>query len=89
MRQDYLQGLRKEYDKIMRFPSPPNIPSGGSPSERLDMAFRKVLTVSKKELLQKEQEKLASPSKHLSAFAAPKATCPLDLREESLIYNRK
>jgi hypothetical protein len=38
----------------MRFPPPADIPDGGSPAERLDMAFRKVLTVSKADLLKAE-----------------------------------
>jgi hypothetical protein len=38
----------------MRLPSPPNIPEGGTPTERLDMAFRKVLTVPKAALLKEE-----------------------------------
>lgn len=38
----------------MRTPPPVNLPEGGTPAERLDMAFRKVLTVSKAELLKAE-----------------------------------
>jgi|HubBroStandDraft_5_1064220.scaffolds.fasta_scaffold646249_1 hypothetical protein len=38
----------------MRTPPPVNLPEGGTPAERLDMAFRKVLTVSKAELLGEE-----------------------------------
>jgi hypothetical protein len=38
----------------MRTPPPANLPEGGTPAERLDMAFRKVLTVSKSELLKAE-----------------------------------
>jgi hypothetical protein len=38
----------------MRFPTPPDIPSGGTPAERLDIAFRKVLTVSKADLVKEE-----------------------------------
>jgi hypothetical protein len=38
----------------MRTPPPVNLPEGGTPAERLDMAFRKVLTVSKSELLKAE-----------------------------------
>jgi hypothetical protein len=38
----------------MRTPPPVNLPEGGTPAERLDMAFRKVLTVSKFELLKAE-----------------------------------
>jgi hypothetical protein len=38
----------------MKYPSPPNLPEGGTPAERLDMAFRKVLTVPKSTLLKEE-----------------------------------
>ena len=38
----------------MRFPTPAEIPDGGSPSERLDMAFRKILTVPKTALVKDE-----------------------------------
>ena len=39
----------------MKYPSPPDLPSGGTPAERLDLAFRKVLTVSKADLLKEEE----------------------------------
>jgi hypothetical protein len=39
----------------MKPPPHVNIPEGGTPAERLDMAFRKVLTVSKEALLQTEE----------------------------------
>jgi len=38
----------------MRTPPPINMPEGGTPAERLDMALRKVLTVSKADLLKAE-----------------------------------
>ena len=38
----------------MRFPPPADLPEGGTPAERLDMAFRKVLTVPKEALLREE-----------------------------------
>ncbi len=38
----------------MRTPPAIDLREGGTPSERLDMAFRKVLTVSKADLLKKE-----------------------------------
>ena len=38
----------------MKYPSPPDLPLGGTPASRLDMAFRKVLTVSKEELTKQE-----------------------------------
>lgn len=40
----------------MKYPSPPDLPEGGTPAERLDRAFRKVLTVPK-EVILKEQER--------------------------------
>lgn len=42
---------------FMKYPPPAQLPSGGTPAQRLDLAFRKVLTVSKDELL-KEESKL-------------------------------
>jgi len=41
----------------MKYPPPVQLPMGGTPAQRLDLAFRKVLTVSKDELL-KEESKL-------------------------------
>ena len=38
----------------MKSPPPANLPEGGTPAERLDMAFRKVLTVSKEAILKEE-----------------------------------
>jgi hypothetical protein len=38
----------------MRLPPTANIPDGGTPAERLDLAFRKVLTVTKEEILKQE-----------------------------------
>jgi hypothetical protein len=38
----------------MRTPPPVNLPEGGTPAERLDAAFRKVLTVSKADILKAE-----------------------------------
>jgi hypothetical protein len=38
----------------MKTPPVPNLPEGGTPAERLDMAFRKVLTVPKEALLREE-----------------------------------
>jgi hypothetical protein len=40
--------------EAMRTPPPVNLPEGGTPAERLDMAFRKVLTVSKADILKAE-----------------------------------
>jgi hypothetical protein len=41
----------------MRTPPPARLPCGGTPAERLDLAFRKVLTVSKTLLNAEEEEK--------------------------------
>ena len=38
----------------MKFPAPADLPEGGTPAERLDMAFRKVLIVPKEALLKEE-----------------------------------
>jgi hypothetical protein len=40
--------------KSMRYPEPADIPDGGTPAERLDLAFRKVLTVPKAALVKEE-----------------------------------
>jgi len=45
---------KRYYGPRMKYPSPPNLPEGGTPAERLDMAFRKVLTVPKSTLLKEE-----------------------------------
>ena len=48
----------------MKLPPPANIPQGGTPAERVDAAFRKVLNVPKEELLKREaEEKEARGSK--------------------------
>jgi hypothetical protein len=38
----------------MRLPKPPDLPAGGTPAQRLDTAFRKVLAVSKEAILKEE-----------------------------------
>jgi hypothetical protein len=38
----------------MKLPPPANLPDGGTPAERLDMAFRKVLTVPKEAIMKEE-----------------------------------
>ena len=38
-------------------PPPVNLPEGGTPWERLDTAFRKVLTVPKEALLKEERKR--------------------------------
>ena len=42
------------YHRAMRTPPRVDPPNGGTPAERLDMAFRKVLTVSKQALIREE-----------------------------------
>lgn len=55
----------------MKTPPPINFPEGGTPAERLDRAFRQVLTVSKTDLLEveaqekREKEKLKAERNHL------------------------
>ena len=39
----------------MKTPPRVSLPEGGTPAERLDMAFRKVLTVPKSALLKEEE----------------------------------
>ncbi len=51
----------------MRRPPSVNMPSGGTPKERLDMAFRKILTVPKEAILKEEaQEKERRATKRLA-----------------------
>ena len=40
----------------MRLPPPADLPEGGTPAERLDLAFRKVLTVPKAAILREESK---------------------------------
>ena len=40
----------------MKLPRPVDLPIHGTPSERLDMAFRKTLTVTKHELIKQEKQ---------------------------------
>ena len=40
----------------MRTPPPVNMPEGGTPADRLDMALRKVLTIPKTVLLREEEK---------------------------------
>ena len=47
----------------MKLPPAVNMPEGGTPAERLDMAFRKVLTVPKEALLREEAKREAPPGK--------------------------
>jgi hypothetical protein len=51
----------------MKLPSPPNIPEGGTPWQRLDLAFRKVLTVPKEALLKEEAKQKRQREKKRAA----------------------
>ena len=57
----------------MRLPPAADMPAGGTPAERLDFAFRKVLTVPKEALLKQQgkekrqrEKKSAVKKSHLS-----------------------
>ena len=43
------------YDGSIKLPTPADIPEGGTPAQRLDLAFRKVLTVPKGAILKAEE----------------------------------
>ena len=51
----------------MKLPSPPDIPEGGTPWQRLDLAFRKVLTVPKEALLKEEAKEKRQREKKRAA----------------------
>ena len=51
----------------MRLPSPPDLPEGGTPAERLDLAFRKVQTVPKALLLKEEEKEKLEREKRQAA----------------------
>jgi hypothetical protein len=51
----------------MRLPPAIDLPEGGTPAERLDMAFRKVLTVPKAALLKEEALERLEREKKLAA----------------------
>jgi hypothetical protein len=51
----------------MRYPPPADIPEGGTPAERLDMAFRKVLTVPKEALMRAERREKRQHEKKRAA----------------------
>jgi hypothetical protein len=55
----------------MRTPPPVNLPEGGTPAERLDMAFRKVLTVPKEALLREEAKEKRQREKRRSGKKLP------------------
>ena len=51
----------------MRYPPPADLPEGGTPAERLDMAFRKVLTVPKEALVRDERREKRQREKKRAA----------------------
>ncbi|MBZ5623297.1 MAG: hypothetical protein LAQ69_31935 [Acidobacteriia bacterium] len=51
----------------MRTPPPIDFPEGGTPAERLDLAFRKVLTVPKAALLKEEEREKRQREKKRAA----------------------
>ena len=51
----------------MKLPVPPNLPEGGTSAQRLDMAFRKVLTVPKEALLREEAKQKRQREKKRAA----------------------
>jgi hypothetical protein len=55
----------------MRTPPPADLPEGGTPAERLDLAFRKVLTVPKVAILKAEEEEKAEREKKREAKNKP------------------
>ena len=55
----------------MKLPPPVNLPEGGTPAERLDAAFRRVLTVPKEEILRQEAEEKAAREKKKAAKKKP------------------
>jgi hypothetical protein len=50
----------------MKYPSPPDLPEGGTPAERLDLAFRKVLTVPKESMLKHDEEEKQRRAKKMA-----------------------
>ena len=62
-----IRTLPRYDESVMKTPPPIDFPEGGTPAERLDVAFRRVLTVPKEALLkveakekrQKERKKAA------------------------------
>jgi hypothetical protein len=51
----------------MRLPPPADLPEGGTPAERLDTAFRKVLTVPKAAILKEEARERVEREKKRAA----------------------
>ena len=55
----------------MKTPPAIDFPEGGTPAERLDMAFRKTLTVSKEAVIKHEQSEKARRAKKRVAVKKP------------------
>ena len=55
----------------MKLPTPADIPEGGTPAQRLDWAFRKVLTVPKDAVLKEEERLKAEREKKRTAKKKP------------------
>jgi len=52
-------------------PPPIDLPAGGTPAERLDLAFRKVLTVPKEALVEEEKREKEQREKKRAAKKKP------------------
>ncbi|MBZ5723914.1 MAG: hypothetical protein LAP87_02850 [Acidobacteriia bacterium] len=52
----------------MKTPPPIHFPEGGTPSERLDVALRKVLTVPKEAILREEAQEKRQRAKRRAKF---------------------
>jgi hypothetical protein len=59
------------YDKGMKMPPAIEFPEGGTPAERLDRAFRKVLTVPKAAILKQEAKERREREKKGSVAKKP------------------
>ena len=64
-----LEPARYDEDS-MRLLSPQDLSEGGTPGERLDLAFRKVLTVPNEALLKEEEREKAAREKKRAAKEA-------------------
>jgi hypothetical protein len=54
----------------MKRPPPVNLPEGGTPAQRLDIAFRKALTVPKEVLMREEAKEKRQREKRRTAKKA-------------------
>ena len=62
----------------MKTPPPINMPEGGTPAGRLDMAFRKVLTVPKEAILKEEKQDKRAREKEKTSAERPHSAFPRD-----------